>query len=555
MSFELLPNEVWLEIFKFLKTGELLNAFCCLNARFNKLLFKDHFNIYGFDFRSTYKENFDFICQHKLSSISEKIPRLCLSDDDETPYQSKIFLAHGFILNQFISLTSLSLYEIRSGTTLNTLVDQLLYKIPSGEKLNALVHQLSPLPNLTNLELIKCHVEDWQPSCNTILNKIWSLPKLTQLHFDVHFQNDKYLARITTPSLSIQRLIIKGISCCLFELSKLFECTPNLDYISIHSEDNDQRPIMPIISSLTKLDLYVQKHTHMIMNLLQNTRNLRQLRVRSSGTYLDGHQWENIINNHLPQLEKLQFEMSYSDPSTNFEQTINQLFDSFRSPFWLEERQWYVRCHWIPGDDSCYIKFYTIPYAFSSLYFINQTLCQSTDRDTDDNWSYKKVKNLSYDVSHQSRDSVQPQARFPNVRHLEVFRSLDDAFWMSISELNKLQSLEISSRLPLDSVQSLLDQTPKLHSLILYDYMRKLNNTSIRRLDLLSKCDCLNNKQCEELSRSSLITRCEVLLIKIANAMCLSPLIENMPHLRALKIQCRNDNWIQDKSVANNKLQ
>ncbi len=536
MSLELLPNELLLQLFKFLETSELLNVFCCCNDRFNRLLL-EHFSKFGLNFRSTHKRYFDFMCQQALLSIVSEIPALGLSDDDEAPYQSRAFMAHGLTLNEFISLKSLSIYEIRSGNTLNVFLNG-----------------LSALSNLTKLKLIRCSIKNIQPTCRFILNEIWRLPKLALLHFDVTFRHDRYLANITTSSSSIKHLTIKGVSCPPFELSKLFQYTPNLEYISLDSKDDDQRLIMPVISSLITLELHIDTHAAMITNLLQKTENLRNLKVTLSGTHLNGNQWEQIINTYLPQLETLQFRMHYSCHIENHEQTTDELLESFRSRFWLEERKWYVRCHSNPVITLCYINIYTLPYAFSHFDYYDNDLCQSTCPDTADNWCYEQVMNLSYSKIRWPYIANHPQIRFPNIRHLYIPEIVDDTFSVSVPNLNKLQLVEIPRSASLSTVQALLDQKTELHSLILHDCMFTLNNVSIRRLDLLSDFHYLNSDQCNELSHSSLIIRCEVLLIKIKNEMCLLPLLENMHHLRALTIQCRNDNWTRDGLVIDDTI-
>jgi hypothetical protein len=381
------------------------------------------------------------MCQEVLSSIAREIPALGLSDNDETPYQSRVFMANGLTLNRFISLKLLSINEICS-----------------DETINVFVNGLSDLSNLTNLKLIKCFVENIQPACGVILNKIWCLPKLALLHFDVTFQYDGYLARITTSSSSIKHLTIKGVSCPLFELSKLFQCTPNLEYISLHSKDDDQRSIMPAILSLITLELYVDKHAAMIINLLQRTNNLRHLKVTSSNTHLNGNQWKHIINTYLPQLETWQFKMYYSCRIKNYQQTIDQLLDSFRSRFWLEERKWYVRYHSYRAAELCYINIYTLPYAFSHLNYDDNDLCQSTCLDTDDNWYYEQVMNLSYSKLLESYNANHSQIRFPNIRHLSIPKIVDNTFLMSVPNLNKLQLVEIPRKASLSTVQALLDK-------------------------------------------------------------------------------------------------
>jgi hypothetical protein len=182
---------------------------------------------------------------------------------------------------------------------------------------------------------------------------------------------------------------------------------------------------MPIISSLTTVELRVKKYQGIITKLLEKTSNLRHLKVSSLNLYVNAHEWEHIINTYLPRLETLQFAMSYSCPLTNYQQATNQLLDSFKSQFWIEERGWYIRCHPSSRDGWDNMICYTIPYAFSDFSFTNKTWCKSTCLDTDDNWSYEQVKSLSYT---QLYDTVHSQAHFPNVHHLSFLYSVDNEF-------------------------------------------------------------------------------------------------------------------------------
>ena len=113
MSFELLANELLLDIFEYLPAIQLLRAFHRLNIRFDNLIFT-HFRKYRLDFRSASKEDFDIICQVNLPLITDQIVSLGLSDDDEIPQQIYLFRSYGWDLNQFPRLRSLSLEHIRS---------------------------------------------------------------------------------------------------------------------------------------------------------------------------------------------------------------------------------------------------------------------------------------------------------------------------------------------------------------------------------------------------------------------------------------------------------
>ena len=76
----------------------------------------------------------------------------------------------------------------------------------------------------------------------------------------------------------------------------------------------------------------------------------------------------------------------------------------------------------------------------------------------------------------------------------------------------------------------------------------------MRRLDLLSEFGYLTADHCNELSHSSILIQCEVLLIKVEREMNILPLIENAPNLRALKIQCENGNCPRNISTCDDAI-
>jgi hypothetical protein len=66
----------------------------------------------------------------------------------------------------------------------------------------------------------------------------------------------------------------------------------------------------------------------------QNTPNLRYLNIKLLSTMIDGHQWEHIIGNYLLKLKTFQLRMRKElFHVSNIEERVNELFDSFRTPF------------------------------------------------------------------------------------------------------------------------------------------------------------------------------------------------------------------------------
>ena len=188
----------------------LIRDFYGLNYRFNSLIYS-HLRNYHLDFRSIYKKDFDFICQEYLPSIIDRIQSLHLSDSDDTPKQFNIFILLIPSFHQFIQLQSLSLSNIRYTYLINKILNQ--------------------LPNLTHLNISACFLNFDLDNNIHLINNIWNLPKLIYCKLDNVICYEILLSAPTIISYSIQYLIIDNNTCNVCEFVRLFEYTPNLQYI------------------------------------------------------------------------------------------------------------------------------------------------------------------------------------------------------------------------------------------------------------------------------------------------------------------------------------
>jgi hypothetical protein len=100
MNFELLPNEILLDLFDYFNGVDLLRAFYGLNSRFKFLLYKQ-FRFYCFQFSSITKRNFDMICQQHLPFISNQVYALSLSDAANTSERINLFFSYILSFSQF----------------------------------------------------------------------------------------------------------------------------------------------------------------------------------------------------------------------------------------------------------------------------------------------------------------------------------------------------------------------------------------------------------------------------------------------------------------------
>jgi hypothetical protein len=294
-----------------------------------------------------------------------------------------------------------------------------------------------------------------------------------------------------------------------------------------------------------------------IRNLIQNMPYLSHLTVITSQVYLDGNTWRELIRNYLPQIEIFQLKMDFDFQQRNddIDEIIIELLESFRSSFWIEEHQWFVRCHWNPSDPYKSTTLYTLPYAFDTYDSSNKCCTKSTCLDEQQYWSYDSVRLFGHshiDNTLSHRFSLL-RARFPAIHHLHINLPLDAMFWLRFSSFNYLKSLNISlyRHSAYCQLQTLFDQSPCLYSLKVESFaglptkLFQLKSKSIRRLDfsdvLIDQSIYFNKEDCLMLINSSLGMQCEVLLIRIKNRTILLNLINRMFNLRLLIFECEDD--------------
>ncbi|CAF3340462.1 unnamed protein product [Rotaria sp. Silwood2] len=544
MNFEQLANELFLDLFEYLTSAHLLHAFSDLNYRFNTLLII-HFRSHGLDFRSVSKFHFDGICRKHLPSMIDRIIALRLSDDHDTPDQIDLFFSYGFTLHQFVHLQSLTLYHLQSNQTIRRIVVQ-----------------CRRLPHLTRLCLIKCSSKVQERIVSNIVNTIWRLSQLKYCHLDWTLIPIAYFPVPNIRSKSIEYLSIEILPVDFIEIVRLFRCTPNLRYLHFRiAHPSDENIFQSMNSSISSLNLRINHHSsNQLFNLLQKMSHLIKLTLLTESMIIDGHQFEELIVNYLPNLKVFRFVM-YRDVDAyhNYERQIDQILHSFRSSFWLIDRRWFVRCQLEILCSHPLIVLYSLPFASDTfaLHFGPPENCiKATCPSEDDYWSFDRVTTLIYN-SDILNGMIRYPFRFSNIQHLDITFPMCDQFLLNIPRLDHLISLVASNRDDTDSdnafnqLQYLIDRAPHLYSLtietwsssIIQEIPGKINSTSIRRLDLQSfyypKCDrCFNTEQCLRFTRSPLAIQCEVLLIVIENRTVIHDLVHRMKNLRALKVYC-----------------
>lgn len=537
MKLEVLANELLLDLFEFLNTGELIRTFAGLNARFSQLL-AYHLCLQRVDFRSLPEDDFDLVFQRFLPSAIDRIQSLRLSNE-ETPNLAELFFTRGFTFDRFVHLQSLTLHKIHS--------------------LDVLIEITGQCKSLIRLSIVDGEKWNRRERLVQLFENIWTMPRLRDCHLNGIHSKEIYFSNVSS---SIERLSIENIPCNIHYLPHLLQCTPDLQTLAVtmYSYSIDDQPLisMPSIRSLT---LSFGGSGQSLETLFKSLPNLSDLRIRTSQIYLKGNEWQRRIEDYFPQLERfrlmMEFEVQENDGS--METSIDDLLATFRSDFWLKEHQWFVRCHWNPSDPYRWTTLYTLPYAFETFRYNNQLHSKSTCLDrNEDQWMAEPMRRVTQ-VSLENT-LVDDFSCFRHVRQLDIQLLCHNDSTLTLPSFDKLTSLSV--RLHYDScfdvLQAFLDHAPrlvslKLHSLTgLEEKLCSLHSPSIRRLDLVDtrfhQLKYLTKNDCNHLIRSPLGRQCEVLVIRVKHRQSMLDLIERMANLRWLTVECEHQQLSHEHS-------
>jgi hypothetical protein len=412
------------------------------------------------------------------------------------------------------------------------------------------------LPSFTHLKITNIFLGERQHFVY-FLDNIWSLPKLTHLDVETGNSVSYHFSALTVLSSTIEYVSMKSLHFSLSDLRQILEHTPRLRHLAGSlkpGRDADQLPIFA--PSITKLQIRSSCSLVEMNNFFRNMPNLSHLTIATLDFLLNGHQWKEIIVNYLPKLRVFRLlTQSRITNRNNPEQQVDELLNTFRTSFWLDERHWFFRCEWYPETISNGLSLYTLPYVFGDSYDLNpRKSYKSTCPDHGDYWSYNSVSKVCYEEKLENWSSF--PIRLPNIRHLRVRLPLDDNFYSIFSTLNQLTSLDVWSlrgATALSQLETLLDRVPRLYSLTVDEgygsvlAQLKISNGSIRRVHLkypLAERQGYSNATFfSMLANSPLGRQCEVLMITVDLQTNILDLVRQMPNLRALTIQYKIDEW------------
>jgi hypothetical protein len=337
-----LPTELLHRILDVLNNETIL-SFGYVCKRFRTII--NTYNRYNLNFQSISKPYFHAICHliHPGNIIS-----LTLSNDNKTPDQIKYFLSF-FQLEQFIRLRSLTLIQIEENQ-FNTIFQSktIISSLHSlsitfrNNRVNDLkiVHLLSSIISNTNLQHL-----DFALSSNKIDQLSWPDQCLLQSLIISTRITFKQFSTILSHSLQLKKLVLQD---CTIQ-----DCVNNESLISYPQ-------LISLVFEDSELDMY---RCEFILSLVPS---LEHLQIVGGTNLSDGSRWEQFIQKKLLKLNKFQFAFCGSaDVLFENSNDVESLIISFRTPFWLVVKQWFVVCYYF--KDSSNYSLYSLPICKSNV--------------------------------------------------------------------------------------------------------------------------------------------------------------------------------------------
>ncbi|CAF0944792.1 unnamed protein product [Adineta steineri] len=522
-TFEYLPNEVCVEVFSYLNGVDTVYAFSSLNSRFQSLI-NNYVDI--FNFKSVSKKKFCFVIQHRNI---KRWRSLCLSNNDDTPGQIKLF-CQLFPSTKYI-------HQLQSLTILNTQridTERFLLQVPlfnnlvslSIENVCGVSIQSINLPKLQQLTLTSCKYTSWLMNCSS----------LKSLEYTIRKKNCSHRDKLVVPK-TIARLKI---------------------YYNEYSDGKDIRELLRQMSNLTILALFDNSGYHLLPN---------------------GKIWEVLITSCSPLLKTFQFYFSFKQYPVLLND-LNAMIETFSTPFYLLEKRWFVRCHRDP-ERTCYGFLYSLPFAFSQLlmnasaYKTSISTLPDSDVNEIKNNHYAKVNTL---IVNGVREEPPIYLLPSNIICLILNDKLSKSWLYLLKELRYLH-IQHGADMSSDDFAQLLEHTPNLQSLtISIEGLEKLTNKlkhkiacqylseRIKSLTITSSdySLCRPDSGHVTIRALSLLTRilsskCEHLSLAIkANPNTVRSILQRMRQLRSLHIQWAREftvsDWFQEQSTYSTAL-
>jgi hypothetical protein len=375
------------------------------------------------------------------------------------PFTKNPFFFLFFLDSSLNRLESLSVVEIGNDILLSLLIS------------------LVRLPRLFSLT-----IATW--GCNENIKQVYplimALPTLKYYQF--WFPGDKYSISLPIATnqqfSSIEHLVIEH-SCTFNELSAIISYTPQLHRLSsknaLISNPNIGIISPTALSNLTHLSIGIKGVTFdefeiFIRKMSSKLKVLYIISQSQNIIYLDGHRWEQLILQYLPQLETFYFEYCDVPNYVNMEveyPIYSKGPNEFSSLFWIE-RQWIFEAETDGVLNKYFIRRYkyikkNLLYKIDYLLSFRKRWYEYVQSNVDDS-SIKLFKSVRLNIVNMSSTKWHPAL----IRNIRRVLSIEQIYHLEITE----QTIFIGSLIRTINLLPELN-TLKVHSLSL-DQPREL---------------------------------------------------------------------------------
>ena len=308
MNFQHLPNEIYYEIFDYLRPMNIIQTFHGFDDRLDRLIENIPMKL---NFQNCNKTEYRRILKQLVPRITKQIVTIDLG---RSSVDSDILIdlfTQSFHWTQFLNLRCLSLTS------------------PTLQQLESL---LSVIPNMSSLRSLRLLEHDHYGSQNETVCKLvlanhnYRSSQKIRLSIDTSppFRNLRLLQKHLCNQISVGYLQI-NIRCSLFFYP---DSLTHLDYDGLSQ----------LISSMNLLKIDVMCGTIApIFDLIRRFPPIQYLSVRTvAQAFADGYQWADVLS-QLPNLINLDLKL-YLDSSQS-----SEALQTFQTKFW-SERQWFFHC-------------------------------------------------------------------------------------------------------------------------------------------------------------------------------------------------------------------
>jgi hypothetical protein len=369
-----LPVELLYRILDHLDMQTILQSLRSVCTRLYSIT--NSYNRYELNITSISKSDLEFVLR---VALPESIISLIFSGSkNNTSDLSNLFFSR-CDLSQFIRLHSLTLNKVND--------TELWYFV-----------QHTNSKHLVSLS-IESSEREYNKTCSFVSLAIirWNLRKL-------YFNNIKdIMQRISWPvGCRLEHLTIRACGYC--DYSGILHQLPHLQKLvmrdcnmhSIHSKTLISSTSIPSLSLTTLIINEYSLSMNLLDSLFSLTPSLRHLQMVSNLYRLDsvfnGSQWEQCIRTKLRSLIKLEFFFSCTVGTNQPYTSLDSLIAPFRTPFWLEDKHWFVTCSYVIKSGTIWLSTAPINMAdseelvrceLSSLHNINRLTRRSLNKMVD----------------------------------------------------------------------------------------------------------------------------------------------------------------------------